>query len=39
MSRVFVNGPKTGVQSQVQSYQRLKKCYLMKPWLKLSVIR
>ena len=28
-----------GVQSQVKSYQRLKKCYLMPPCLKLSIIR
>ena len=25
MSRVFINGPEAGVQSQVESYQRLKK--------------
>ena len=29
----------TGVQSQVQSYQRLKKWYLMSPCLTLSIIR
>ena len=29
----------TGVQSQVESYQRLKKWYLMSPWLTLSIIR
>ena len=29
----------TGVQSQVESYQRLKKWYLMLPWLALSIIR
>ena len=30
---------KTGVQSQVESYQRLKKWYLMLPCLTLSIIR
>ena len=29
----------TGVQSQVESYQRLKKCYLIPPCLTLSIIR
>ena len=29
----------TGVQSQVESYQRLKKWYLMLPYLTLSIIR
>ena len=29
----------TGVQSQVESYQRLKRWYLMPPWLTLSIIR
>ena len=29
----------TGVQSQVESYQRLKKWYLMPPCLTLSIIR
>ena len=29
----------TGVQSQVESYQRLKKWYLMQPCLTLSIIR
>ena len=29
----------TEVQSQVESYQRLKKWYLMPPWLKLSILR
>ena len=29
----------TRVQSQVKSYQRLKKCYLMPPYLTLSIIR
>ena len=38
-SRVFANGPKTRVQSQVKSYQRLKKWYLMPPCLTLSIIR
>ena len=28
MSRVFTNGPETEVQSQVESYQRLKKMVL-----------
>ena len=28
----------TGVQFQVESYQRLKKWYLMSPWLTLSII-
>ena len=39
MSRVFANGPETGVQSQVESYQRLKKWYLMPPCLALSTIK
>ena len=30
---------KTGVQSQVKSYQRLKKWYLMLPYLTLNIIR
>ena len=34
--RVFANGP---VQSQVESYQRLKKWYLMPTCLTLSIIR
>ena len=29
----------TGIQSQVKSYQRLKKWYLIPPCLKLSIIR
>ena len=29
----------TGVQSQVESYQRLKKCYMIPPCLTLSIIR
>ena len=39
MSRVFSNGPETWVQSQVESYQRLKKWYLMPPCLALRIIR
>ena len=39
MNRVFANGPETGVQSQVESYQRLKKWYFMSPCLALSTIR
>ena len=38
MSRVFANGPGDGVQSQVESYQRLKKWYLMPPCLTLNII-
>ena len=30
---------KTGVQSQVESYQRLKKWYLMPPCLTLRIVR
>ena len=37
--RVFANGPGDLVQSQVESYQRLKKWYLMPPCLTLSIIR
>ena len=37
--RVFANGRETWVQSQVESYQRLKKWYLMPPCLTLSIIR
>ena len=37
--KVFANGPETWVQSQVKSYQRLKKWYLMLPCLTLSIIR
>ena len=33
VGRVFANGPETRVQSQVESYQRLKKWYLMPPCL------
>ena len=38
MFRVFANDLKKGVQSQVESYQRLKKWYLMPPCLTLSII-
>ena len=37
--RVFTNGRETWVQSQVESYQRLQKYYLMPPCLTLSIIR
>ena len=33
MSRVYANGPGDQVQSQVVSYQRLKKWYLMPSYL------
>ena len=39
MLRVFTNGPGDGVQSQVESYQRLKKWYLMPPCLTLSITK
>ena len=39
MVRVLVNGQETWVQSQVESYQRLKKWDLMPPCLTLSIIR
>ena len=39
MSRVFANGPGNRGQSQVESYQRLKKWYLMPPCLALSFIK
>ena len=39
MSRVFANGPEDEVQSQVESYQRLKKWYLMPPCLTPSIIK
>ena len=39
MSRVFGIGPGDGVQSQVESYQRPQKWYLMPPCLTLSIIR
>ena len=36
---MFINGRETGVQSQVESYQRLKKWYLIPLCLTLSIIR
>ena len=39
MGRVFTNGPGDQVQSQVESYQRLLKWYLIPPCLTLSNIR
>ena len=36
---VFANGPGTEVQSQVESYQRLKKWCLMLPCLTLNIIK
>ena len=39
MSRLFVNSPEDWVQSQVELYQRLKKWYLIPPYLTLSIIR
>ena len=39
MSRVFVNDPGDWGKSQVESYQRLEKWYLMPPCLTLSIIR
>ena len=40
MGRVFTNGPvETEVQSQVETYQRLKKWYLKPPCLTLSIIK
>ena len=39
VGRVFAKGSKTEVQSQVESYQRLKKHYLILPCLTLSIIR
>ena len=36
---VFVSGPGDGVQSQVKSYQRLSKWYLVPPCLTLNIIR
>ena len=48
---IYISGPlvyrvecssmvrETGIQSQVESYQRLKKLYLMQPCLTLSIIR
>ena len=37
--RVFANGPGDLGSIPVESYQRLKKWYLMPPWLTLSIIR
>ena len=37
--RLFAKGWETGVQSQVKSYQRLKKWYLMPLCLTFSIIR
>ena len=37
--RVFANGPGDWVQSQVETYQRLKNWYLIPPWLTLSIIK
>ena len=37
--RVFCNGLEIRVQSQVESYKRLKKWYLMIPCLTLSTIK
>ena len=37
VGRVFANGQGTWVQSQVKSYQRLKKWYLMSPCLTLNI--
>ena len=37
-ARVFPMTRETGVQSQVESYQKLKKWYLMSPCLTLSII-
>ena len=39
MARVFANCVGDQVQSQVDSYQRLKKWYLMAPYLTFSIIR
>ena len=39
MARVFANGPGDRVQSRVDSYQRLKKWYLMPPYSALKTIR
>ena len=39
MSRAFTNGQRDWVESQVESYQRLKKWYLIPPCLKLCAIR
>ena len=37
--RMFAKGPETKVQSQVESHQRLQKCYLMPPCLALTIIK
>ena len=39
VGRVFANSPAAGVRSQVKSYQRLKKWYLIPPCLTLGNIR
>ena len=39
MRRVLANGPRDQGSTQVESYQRLKKWYLMLPCLTLSIIR
>ena len=39
VGRVFANGCETDVQSQVESYQELKKCFLIHSCLTLSIIR
>ena len=39
VGRVFANCPETGVQSQVESYQRLTKWYLIPPCLTNDIIR
>ena len=39
IGKVFANGPKTRIQTQVDSYQRLKKWYLMPPCLTLSIMK
>ena len=39
MVRVSPMAQETGIQSQVESYQRLKKWYLMPPYLTLRIIR
>ena len=38
MSKVFANSPEDWVQSQVESYQRLKKWYLIPSSLILSIL-
>ena len=39
VGRVFASGPRDGVQSQVGSYQRHEKWYLISSCLTLSVLR